>query len=423
MSSEKHELNVLRDVSPNRHQGSSRSIHPYFGKVDPSLVLKSLELLSSCSDKVLDPFCGSGTVLHDSLLAGRNALGWDSSPLAVLISTCKVLGITHNEKQEMLDFVSRELPNDETILAAEFTGTRDKIPSMPRVSSIADWFTQNALNELSFIRGKLDMLSSQISLEAFTLLSIAFSKIITSASNQQGESTYRRVEKKDHSGRVFSLYRSAVHSIIKSTESFNTEARSSNLDIKANRLKRTVNGYEVRYDSLCCSICLIDSRTQLDNDCKSINANLVITSPPYLMSWDYGLYHKLRFYWMGFDLNQYEDTEIGRHLRRKGDDVPRYKADMKSVFQRLHKATSHDARVAMVNATSVVYGELVDTNQLIIEVAKEAGWSCIWCNDTIDIPGPHHGMYSSLSSRKALAPGAAGKKEHVIVFKRVNSVV
>ena len=43
-------------------------------------------VLSQPGDLVLDPFCGSGTVLLESLLAGREALGIDSNPLACLIS-------------------------------------------------------------------------------------------------------------------------------------------------------------------------------------------------------------------------------------------------------------------------------------------------------------------------------------------------
>jgi DNA modification methylase len=47
------------------------------------------ELLSNENDLVFDPFSGSGTVLLESLLAGRNAYGQDANPLACLISKAK----------------------------------------------------------------------------------------------------------------------------------------------------------------------------------------------------------------------------------------------------------------------------------------------------------------------------------------------
>lgn len=42
---------------------------------------------------VLDPFCGTGTVLLEAALSGRNALGADANPLAELITDVKTVYI------------------------------------------------------------------------------------------------------------------------------------------------------------------------------------------------------------------------------------------------------------------------------------------------------------------------------------------
>jgi hypothetical protein len=136
------------------------------------------------------------------------------------------------------------------------------------------------------------------------------------------------------------------------------------------------------------------------------------------MSWDYGLYHKFRFYFLDLNLDDYETTEIGRHLRRKNDDVSRYTDDMTKTFQQLSESTTEDGTIAMVNAPSIVRGESVDTNEILANCAQRAGWHLVDTRETIDIPGPHHGMYASLSPRGASAPGQAGKREFVLVFKR-----
>lgn len=114
------------------------------------------------------------------------------------------------------------------------------------------------------------------------------------------------------------------------------------------------------------------------------------------MSWDYGLYHKFRFYWLDFNLDEYEDTEIGRHLRRQNDDIERYKLDMTDIFSRLSKSVKNSGRIALINAPSIVHGQLVDTNEILSECANEVGWKMDECVESIDIPGPHHGMYGSL---------------------------
>ncbi|MER9669790.1 DNA methyltransferase [Mesorhizobium sp. M0203] len=50
-------------------------------------------MYSSPNDVVFDPFSGSGTVLVEALLAGRRALGADANPLARLIATAKTTHI------------------------------------------------------------------------------------------------------------------------------------------------------------------------------------------------------------------------------------------------------------------------------------------------------------------------------------------
>jgi hypothetical protein len=136
------------------------------------------------------------------------------------------------------------------------------------------------------------------------------------------------------------------------------------------------------------------------------------------MSWDYGLYHKFRFYFLDMNLDEYEATEIGRHLRRKNDDIPRYTEDMTKTFERLSENTTEDGTIVMVNAPSVVQGKTVDTNEILESCARRAGWRLVDARETINIPGPHHGMYASLAPRGASAPGRAGKREFVLVFKR-----
>ncbi len=66
-------------------------LHPYPAKLlvhIPYFFLAN-DILTKPGDLVVDPFCGSGTVLLESLLAGRRSAGADSSPIARLISQVK----------------------------------------------------------------------------------------------------------------------------------------------------------------------------------------------------------------------------------------------------------------------------------------------------------------------------------------------
>ena len=63
--------------------------HAYPARAHPVTVRRLIESLAPEGGVVLDPFCGSGTVLVEAMLAGRNTVGTDLNPLAVMLSRAK----------------------------------------------------------------------------------------------------------------------------------------------------------------------------------------------------------------------------------------------------------------------------------------------------------------------------------------------
>src|SRR5215208_5509483 len=70
-------------------------MHAYPAKLLPNIPVFFLYsgALSGRDSLVLDPFCGTGTVLLESLLAGCRATGADTNPLARMITQAKVTHI------------------------------------------------------------------------------------------------------------------------------------------------------------------------------------------------------------------------------------------------------------------------------------------------------------------------------------------
>ena len=62
-----------------------RQIHPFPARMAPELALAALERAPQDA-RVLDPMCGSGTVLKHARERGMSAIGLDIDPLAVLVS-------------------------------------------------------------------------------------------------------------------------------------------------------------------------------------------------------------------------------------------------------------------------------------------------------------------------------------------------
>jgi hypothetical protein len=326
-----------------------------------------------------------------------------------------VCGISE-EEDRALDPIADELAPYRSA-AGLFSKSMDHhaVPAMSRVRDINYWFQPQALIELAFLRDFVHRHDRGECSAVGLVLKSAFSRIVVPASNQQGESSYRRIEKSDHQGRVIDLFIGGLTDIRAAVKEFSSLIRSTGSMRSHLRWSLNPTVGEVQWSEQHAVILERDTRVgKVDPG----QASLVVTSPPYLMSWDYGLYHKFRFYWLGLDLDHYEETEIGRHLRRKNDDVGRYADDMARSFKEIDRALVPKAHIALVNAPSVVYGALVDTNEVLADAARGIGWEVIDCVATIDIPGPHHGMYASLSPRGATAPGESGKREHVLIFRK-----
>lgn len=124
---------------------ASHSIHPYPAKVlvnIPHFFLAN-EVLSGDGDFVLDPFCGSGTVLLEAILARRNGLGVDANPLARLIATVKTtpLGCDRLEAAAV-DLIAR---------VEGAVGGRE----VPDVVNIEHWFYPHVVEQLCAIRSAI----------------------------------------------------------------------------------------------------------------------------------------------------------------------------------------------------------------------------------------------------------------------------
>lgn len=67
------------------------SICPYFAMFPETFVRRNLFAWSKRGDIVLDPFCGRGTTIFESLLNGRRAIGCDINPVAFCLSRAKAV--------------------------------------------------------------------------------------------------------------------------------------------------------------------------------------------------------------------------------------------------------------------------------------------------------------------------------------------
>lgn len=79
----------------NARESSLHQLAPYVGKLKSGMVHVLIDLYSKPGDVILDPFCGSGVVPLEAMLARRHAIGNDLSPYAYVITKGKLTAPRH----------------------------------------------------------------------------------------------------------------------------------------------------------------------------------------------------------------------------------------------------------------------------------------------------------------------------------------
>jgi len=131
----------------------THGIHAYKGKFYPQLAKSLLNIAGiDPGAVVLDPFCGSGTVLLEGYLNGFKAYGCDMNPLAVKISRAKA---------EVLTLPQRAVDRALNTLAQSLRGFSGRIPettdqfSPHVIDEVYSWFPTPVVYKLNWLLGQI----------------------------------------------------------------------------------------------------------------------------------------------------------------------------------------------------------------------------------------------------------------------------
>jgi DNA modification methylase len=112
----------------------THGLHPYPARMIPQVARKLVLRYSNEGDIVWDPFCGSGTVLVESMLTQRKSIGTDLNPFAIFLSRVKTRpiepDIIRNAAKRVLTDI-KEIDGD----------SHFRIPTMPNIDY---WFKDYA---------------------------------------------------------------------------------------------------------------------------------------------------------------------------------------------------------------------------------------------------------------------------------------
>lgn len=138
------------------------------------------------NDIVLDPFCGSGTVLYEALKNGRNAIGVDINPLAILISNVKI-NIGKIELSKLEKFFIEIFKAYQQLEGKEF--------ELPKFKNIDFWFKKEVQINLQRLKTAIEVVDQDIYKLFFKLV---FAKTVRNVSNTRNSEfkLYRLEEEK-----------------------------------------------------------------------------------------------------------------------------------------------------------------------------------------------------------------------------------
>lgn len=129
---------------------SVHGLHEYKGKFNPQIAKAILNIFGVRSgDRVLDPFCGSGTTLVECAQIGARATGIDLNPLAVFIANAKLQALATPSEQLKAKFLklARSLKR--------LRSWRVKDANEPRVEYLAKWFDSDILGIIESVRHQI----------------------------------------------------------------------------------------------------------------------------------------------------------------------------------------------------------------------------------------------------------------------------
>jgi len=157
---------------------ATHGIHPFKGKFYPQLA-KSLMNISGVPEgsRVLDPFCGSGTVLLEGMLNGMEAFGCDLNPLATKIARAKT-GILELDRA-VTEHAIRSLMERLTLAPERFSKNREQFNG--KLDELERWFPSPVLNKLDWILLQIRLFGNPVLVEYFEVL---VSSVIREISHQ-----------------------------------------------------------------------------------------------------------------------------------------------------------------------------------------------------------------------------------------------
>ncbi len=366
-------LIISRDQSYLTH-----GIHKFPAKFFPELPRYLIRKYSDVCDTVLDPMCGSGTVVLEAMVNNRIGIGIDIDPIAQLITRVKTTPLP----QDVLNTAASSVLDQIDSLHQ----SKNYVPAVPEFHYRDSWFRPYVLDELAIIKDSFSVLKSITSVDQNNLLdffNVALSSIIREVSNADPHCTRTVLRKK----------------VIKNISPGDTLRKFS---LKLNQQLKDMKELTEKIRGMHVPKVILPNASALHTGLADSSVDLAVTSPPYINAVDYPRTHQLEMYWLGLlgdgplstvkrkyigtetvYKNEYHELKCTGHktldpiLEKIYDLDPRrsfivYKffEDMETQLEEMKRVLRPEGRYCIAIGNNLIRGIRVKSHEILAEIAE-----------------------------------------------------
>jgi SAM-dependent methyltransferase len=320
--------------------------HTYPARMHPATAARLVVALSGAGATVLDPFCGSGTVLVEAMIAGRRALGTDLNPIAVRLATLKTT-LRDAAAVEALVAAAHEVAAFADERRVRRAGATRRYPP----DDVAA-FDPHVLLELDSLRAGI---AKREPPDVRGVLELVLSAILVKVSRRASDTSTAASPRRIAAGFPARLF-------ARKTEELGRRLTELAALVPPGTPPARVS---------------LDDATRLRTVGAS-TVDAVVTSPPYVATYDYLAHHALRMRWLGLDATAFAAGEMGARRRYAKLDADGARAawtrELAAALRALSRVCRKGARVVLVVADSAVDGQALRADVLVDAVAPGSGF-------------------------------------------------
>jgi DNA modification methylase len=326
------------DVGGVSKDALTHGFHSYPARMHWATAARLIDELKLAGASVLDPFCGSGTVLVEARVRGATGYGVDLSPFAVRLSRVKCDPLSAGLRVQLRAAASEVREQSEALVQDRAKVRAELSPAE------AAWYEPHVLKEMAGLFATISQLHQPALREVLTLV---FSSLVVKFSRQRSDSSEQVVERRVRKGLVSEFFERKSFELAERLDALAEAAHGP--------LPEIVEGDARRLHE--------NARTKVD---------CILSSPPYGGTYDYAAHHARRLAWLGMSPAGLRGQELG--ARRHGADAERFTGELRAVLWSMRRVLSQDGLALLLMGDGEHGDQRVPADELIASLAEEVGF-------------------------------------------------